>query len=169
MASRSTSYSETEQTSPWHDPVLLETLYWEHDLSLREIATRLGCSKTTVNRWADHHGLQLRPPNNEKRHPSIWRNPAGYSYAEASVDGDREVVAIHELVAIADGADPSEVFSPDTQVHHHLGIPGEFDAPHLDIPGNVTVMEQSEHLQKHQAGTHEQPPVEEILDGPAGE
>lgn len=168
MSETKRSESETESIPPWRDPDILETLYREQELSLREIASRFGCSKTTVNRWADRLGIQLRPPNHEKQHPSIWTNPKGYTYAETTVDGERALVAIHELVAIASGADPAKVFRPDTQVHYHLGVPGEFDSSHLDIPGNVSIMETQEHLQHHHAGTHEEPTIENLLEGPPG-
>lgn len=118
MSTSPSSYFDTEPSPAWQDPDLLEILYWEHELSLRDIASRLGCSKTTVKRWADYYGLQLRPPNNQKEHPSFWTNPKGYSYAESTIDGDQAVVGIHELVAIANGADPNEVFRVDTQIHH---------------------------------------------------
>lgn len=164
MASIQKKEDTTVSATPWRDnPELLEDLYWEYELSLSEIASSFGCHKCTVRKWAHRHEIQLRPPNDQKRHPSIWTNESGYTYADSSIDGDRGVVAIHELVAISTGADPHEVFSPETQVHHRLGVPGCFDTPKLDIPGNVTVMGAHEHQRRHQEGTHEHYTVEDIV------
>lgn len=148
---------------PWQDSKLLEYLYWDRELSLREISSKLGCSKSTVHRWAKRHGMELRLPNHEKPNPSISTNSGGYTYAKSCVGSDRYVVAIHQLTVILSGENPYKVFDENTHVHHHLGIPQDFEAAQIDIPGNLTVMDSSEHQRKHQKETHSDPDINDIL------
>lgn len=163
MSVRRTQISSTATSSLWRDQNLLDKLYWEDELSLSEIASQLVCHKSTVKRWADRHGIELRPANDQKRHPSIWTNDKGYTYAESTADGYRGLVAIHELLAIHAGADPHEVFSSDTEIHHRMAMPGNFDAPKLDIPGDVTVVDSHAHQVGHREDALERPPLEVIL------
>ena len=163
MSAHQTHISSTATAPLWRDSDLLKKLYWEDERSLSEIASQLGCHKSTVKRWADRHGMELRPANDQKRHPSIWTNADGYTYAESTTDGHRGLIAIHELVAIHAGANPHEVFSSETEIHHRMAMPGKFDVPKLDIPGNVTVMDSHDHQVGHREDALERPPLEEIL------
>lgn len=163
MSVQQTRISSTATAPLWRDPDLLEKLYWEDELSLSEIAGRLGCHKSTVERWADRYGMELRPANDQKRQPSIWTNERGYTYAESTTNGHRGLVAIHELGAIHAGADPHDVFSPETEIHHRMAMPGGFDAPKLDVPGDVTVMDSHDHQVGHREDALERPPLEAIL------
>lgn len=51
---------------PWQDKDRLERLYLEEHLSSREIGERLGCSKTTVLKWLDRHGIEKQPYDDEE-------------------------------------------------------------------------------------------------------
>lgn len=149
----------------WRDQETLEHLYSERECSIREIADELDCDYSTVRNWLLRFNIDLRPANHEKKHPSVSSNTAGYTYAKSEVDGHRGNVGLHELAAILGGEDPHYVFSPDTDVHHYIRIPSEFDAPQLDLPGNVDVMPTNEHQRRHREGTHDDPDVEEVLVG----
>ena len=57
--------------------------------------------------------------------------------------GGQSVVYVHQLVAIADGADPGKVFSNGVyHVHHRLPIPW------LNIPGNLELVHWTEHVER---------------------
>jgi hypothetical protein len=161
-----THHNDVQSSShakPWRDPKLLEHLYWDRELSLREIGSKLGCDKSTVQRWAKRHGMELRLPNDKKMNPCISTNNGGYTYAKSSVGSDQYGVAIHQLTAILSGENPYEVFAENTHVHHHLSVPRSFEATQIDIPGNLTVMDSSEHQRKHQKETHSDPHLDDIL------
>lgn len=43
---------------PWQDEETLRELYVDKDLSAAEVATRLGCAKSTVCKWLNRHGFE---------------------------------------------------------------------------------------------------------------
>lgn len=65
MLERMTDEGRPDGT-PWRDEQLLRELYIERELSQREIATELGCSRKTVGNWLDRFGINRERP---------WRNP----------------------------------------------------------------------------------------------
>lgn len=68
----------------------------------------------------------------------------GYERWDAgSHDGDRETVYVHQLLAVADGADPSDLFGGDAQVHHRNGVPWD------NRPENIDVKTVSDHASDH--------------------
>lgn len=80
------------------------------------------------------------------------RRPAGYAttgagYVEARTRyrGTLDRVYIHQLLAIAEGADPHDVFGGGTHVHHHSGV--EWD----NRPDNVSLLTPAEHKAAHRA------------------
>lgn len=148
----------------WRDPDVLEHLYWEREMSLREIADELGCHFSTVQKWAHRLEIELRPPNSEKTHPTVWTSSEGYTYYSARVGEQMKHVSQHELIALLAGYPPEEVFDGDTHVHHELRLPSSFDVSQLDIMGNLIVMDSAEHLRGHQTDAHEEPEIEDILD-----
>jgi len=59
-------------------------------------------------------------------------------------DGTHRAVYVHQLAAVADGADPKEVFSNGTfQVHHQDGIGWNND------PANLEVIDAYSHGHRH--------------------
>lgn len=60
--------------------------------------------------------------------------------------GTEAVVYVHQLVAIADGADPYRVFAPETSVHHRDEVRWHNAAE------NVEVREHAEHFSHHMHG-----------------
>ena len=132
---------------------------------MREIADELGRAPSTIWEWLHRHGIETRQANDQKTHPSYSTNSAGYAYFHSQHGDERAHVAVHELVAIADGADPHRVFSDDTHCHHRLGVPAGFDINvHIDIPGNILVLDADEHLSDHASGECEHEDIEVILD-----
>lgn len=76
----------------------------------------------------------------------------GYELWNHSYKNEREVVRVHQLLAIADGCDPHDVFDDDTVIHH--GNNKNPRLPSTSIPwanwqGNVKVMERGEHISHH--------------------
>jgi len=58
--------------SPWQNEETLRELYIKQDLSTREVADELGCSKRTIQRWLDKFDIPTDPSTHEQGGP--WRD-----------------------------------------------------------------------------------------------
>lgn len=125
----------------YKDKETLEQLYQQDGLSTRQIGVILNCDHKTVLRWLHKHKIPRRPSGGQRIERASYRtNQEGY---EQWTD-DGKTVYVHQLVAIAHGADPHDIFSSgDYQVHHRDTIP--FDNRHE----NLSVVSDSEHKQIH--------------------
>lgn len=130
---------------PWRDPGTLEQLYHEEELSLREVADRLGCDRKTVWSWMDKFGIERRSQRDATRvgRASFWTDSRGYETWSVYDGEKRQKVRVHTLLAIAAGNDPSDVFSGEIQVHHKKPIPW------YNTVDNVEVLSTSEHRAIH--------------------
>jgi len=126
--------------TPWRDEGTLRRLYHGEGLSQSEIGNRLGCSKTTVLRWMDKHGVEARDPHAwlASLPPQLTHDAAGYEMFQSAAGGESKSFRHHQLVAIAGGADPYDVFSDGTsQVHHTIPIPWLTYGKNLEVLGEV--------------------------------
>lgn len=76
-------------------------------------------------------------PERDKSSPTFARiasTTEGYEYFRCRANGDDSTVYLHQLDAIAAGADPYDVFHPAFDVHH------KFSIPWLNYPKNVLVL-----------------------------
>lgn len=159
-----TAVSNDAPDRPWQEEHVLRTLYCEHEYSLRETADHLGCSPETICRWLDRHDIETRQANDQKTQPCYEVNPEGYEYVKVDHGDTEDRVGIHELVAIASGADPYEVFTDETHCHHRLRVPSDFDdVVQLDFPANLEVRDAHEHLSAHKSGDITVPDPEQIV------
>jgi transcriptional regulator with XRE-family HTH domain len=135
---------------PYRNADVLEELYWNREMSQSEVADELGCSQTTVRRYLKCSDLGTR----DREDTEAWSTRVGrakfrtHKGREEWTLRDTEgatTVAVHQLLAVADGADPAEVFDSDTHVHHRTGIPW------LNIPDGVEVVTPQEHSDTHRA------------------
>jgi len=68
----------------------------------------------------------------------------GYEVWDTRTRRDRrEHVYVHQMVAIADGADPSDLFGGIHEVHHANGIPWD------NRPENISVVTPASHAERH--------------------
>lgn len=116
-----------------------------------EIADELDCGKTTVLRQLEECGIDRRSKSVASsmaregvNRAAFYTNKRGYELAVVR-DGDRaRAVRIHQLVAIADGADPETVFSDGKyHVHHASQVPWD------NRPENLEVVSAEEHGKIH--------------------
>jgi hypothetical protein len=91
------------------------------------------------------------------RRPVPFRVEQGYERWYHNVDGDTVTVGVHQLFAIAEGFDPHDVFADGMNVHHGP----EIEHPRATIPGNVQLMNDSEHTIHHNMGSGT--PAEDLL------
>ena len=127
------------------DPDVLEKLYVEERLSLKEIAELSSVRHQTIRYHMEKHGIKRRDKVSSSREKSrveyanVKMASNGYMYWNDYWDG-RTRVAIHRLLAVAEyGFD--EV--ANKVVHHKNGIRWD------NRPSNVQPMTPSEHAKHH--------------------
>lgn len=77
---------------------------------------------------------------------SLAQTGLGYEYLRDRAAGEDETVYVHQLVLVAAGADPSEVFAPGVDVHHRNHIPWD------NRPSNLALEDHREHRRAHLEG-----------------
>jgi len=142
-----------ENTKPWRSKDVFRREYIENEKSFEELAEEWGCSTTTCSNWLHRHGFDSRwhGGRSKKNHASYFTlAPRDHAYEVWGVETASRLIRVHQLVAIADGSDPFEVFDPDTDIHHKNGIPWD------NRPGNLGLLTKSEHAKTHynQGDTH---------------
>lgn len=133
--------------APWQDEETLRELYHEQGLTQVDVAHELGCSKDTVLNWFKKLGISARSPSPERTAPVPLKTigdieKGGY---ENLVDPEtKKSVRVHQLMAIADGADPYKIFSSRAyNVHHKNGFSWD------NRYENIELLTTSEHVERH--------------------
>lgn len=135
-----------ELDKPYKSREVLEHLYWEEELGTRDVADKIGCSSSTVRRWLDKHNLGCRTrleglaTSHAVDRATFYHDRVYESWKDNTTN---ESVLVHQLLAVADGADPNDVWDDDKVVHHKCGIPW------MNIPGMVEVLDRSDHNSTH--------------------
>lgn len=131
-----------EHDAPWRDERVIRELYWGREMSQSEIGEKLGCSPSTVSDWLERHDIPVRDLGEVLRveRAAFTHDSDGYERLCARETG----VCVHQLLAIADGADPHDVFDGH-DVHHRNGIPWDNRAENLEV------MTHAEHARHHHA------------------
>lgn len=130
--------------NPHRDAQVLEKLYVERGLTMEEIADLLDVSPPTVLYWLREYDIPTREQKRRRVKRATYRwNSGRPQWTAADPDGSTNSVAVSQLTAIADGADPHRVFDDDYHVHHRNGHP--FD----NRPRNLEVVEREHHRAVH--------------------
>lgn len=135
--------ADQDKGDAWKDEDRLRRLYWDEGMTLEEIADKLGCEKTTVMNWMKRLGVERQKTPEEK--PAYYDTDTdGYERWKSKHNQRDYRVGVHQLLAIADGADPHKVFSGGAyNVHHKNGVPWDNRAE------NVELITKSEHSTHH--------------------
>lgn len=120
--------------------------------SLSDMGDECGVTAATVMKWMDKYDIPRRGYSDHfrKERVNIRHHERGYVSASvrapANADNQTDMVWIHQLVAIADGADPHKVFSNGGyQCHHKNGVKWD------NRPGNIDLLDGREHDELHAA------------------
>lgn len=133
----------------YRDADVLCFFYRDNELSTYEVAEELGTSQGTISNWLNKTGLGARTQSEAQRVARASFTAADGSGHERWTVGDPDgstTTTVHQLLAVADGADPEDVWAEETEVHHRTGIPW------LNIEDGVEVLTAEEHRAVHREG-----------------
>lgn len=123
----------------------LQREYIDAGMSPRDIANGEDYSRNHVQRSLEYHDMEIR-----SQVEGIWKHhgevcsyrthPRGHVIIGSGADR----VYVHQLIAIAEGAAPAELFGGGSVVHHRNSIPWD------NRPENLEVFDdQGEHMREH--------------------
>lgn len=124
---------------------------------MKDIGDECDVSPPVILKWLRRHDIETRHPDAYKKRKPISIQyktgelgdlPGPYAEIKSSVtvDGERvfDRAYVHQLLAIAEGADPHKVFSDgEYNVHHDNGIRWD------NRPENIEFMTTNEHARHH--------------------
>lgn len=133
---------------PWNNESKLREMYHGEQMTYQEIADHFGISKAYVGELMQGYGIEPRGSSErhlvQDRHPQYYTHPRGHVIVASEHKGEESKCMMHTLVAIADGADPHELFGDNHKiVHHKNGVRWD------NRPENLQVMTDSEHTKHH--------------------
>lgn len=127
---------------PWRDESVLSD-FRDRGLTYPEIADELECHRRTVAEWMARHGLNEFQSSDE----DVYFFTGGKGYEQLHDVEGTGTFRHHQLLSIANGADPFEVFSDGKFETHHF-----IDIPWLNVPGNVETVDRARHRRIHTDG-----------------
>jgi len=123
----------------WKDEETLRELYVEQQLTTYEIGDKFGVSNTAIGRELKKYGIPRR-----RKLPTYYTDTYGYERIHHQYEHNVTPLAVHRLVALADGKLSFEQFAnSEMNVHHVNGIPWD------NRPENLEVMTHEEHSRHH--------------------
>lgn len=152
--STNTPDSNQSDGQEYKDEETLRRLHHVEGLSLKDMADRLGCGKTTVHRWMDRLDVSRRDHKQaaakefRKEYATYRVDLDGYCIWRSYYNGVSERVPVHRLLAVAEyGFDAVG----GKVVHHESGVPWD------NRTDNIELMDNTEHSNLHHPNGEEHP------------
>jgi transposase len=134
---------------PFRNAETLRRLYWDEGLTIGEVASETGASKTTIKKWMNHHDIPRRDSVEASKaarrveRATFITGTDGYEFWQSRTEDGLKHVYVHRLLAVAE-------FGFETVcgniVHHRNNI--SWDNQHE----NIAVMSRSDHSDIHNTG-----------------
>jgi len=141
------SQEDAQQASGKHtDREWLAQQYHGKGRSLKDIGKECDVTAATVMKWMGKFDIPRRDSTQHQRisPPSFHTIPRGYERVSSKSDGKNDYVFVHQLIAIAEGAEPEKVFTNgDYHCHHKNEIRWD------NRPENIEFLTASEHRKLH--------------------
>jgi hypothetical protein len=130
----------------WHDDEWVYRSYCVEGKSTPKMADIAGCDIQTILNKIDDLGISKRSPweYTKKRPLSMRVDERGYENFVSVHQGETSHVGHHQLLAIAKGHDPREVFDENNHVHH-----SPVELPWLNIESNISLVKAERHNSEH--------------------
>lgn len=113
--------------------------------TLSDMADECDVNPVTIMNWMDRYDIPRRDDTYHKRvSPAYFlTDHEGYERISSKANGQARYAKVHQLVAIANGANPHKLFGEDYHVHHRNEVPWD------NRPKNLEVLSNSEHKRLH--------------------
>lgn len=139
----------SDRETPWRNEEKLRQKYEVEGKGMKPIADDWDTSRETISRWLDNHDIEKKKATeyygggSRSVFDGCYQVLNGYTKLAES-GGERASVYVHQLTAIAYGADPHSIFSDgDYHVHHKNGVRWD------NRPQNLEVVTPKEHRNRH--------------------
>jgi len=143
---RNQSEAQIKEKKKVHDEEWLREQYIDERRSMRDIGDEVGMTASGVKKWINRFDITTRKAHEFHLYEpaSFFTGKNGYEYVSSKHDYDVHSTTIHQLVAIANGANPSKVFSNGRyHVHHENRIYWD------NRPENLTLKSSVRHQHDH--------------------
>jgi len=145
--------NRTDREAPHRDESTLRQLYFEEELSMREISERLECGITTVRMWMNRFGIERRDQrvasgmSRRVEYATFLTKPDGYEAWATRRNGDTDWLYVHRLLAVAEFGFDAVC---ERVVHHANEVKWD------NRPDNIELMSNAEHAKHHHATDFEE-------------
>jgi len=122
---RGQSEAQITEKKKVHNEGWLREQYLDNRRSMKDIAGEVDMTPSGVKKWIDRFDIDTRGPSEVHLHTpaSFSTVPKGYEVSRSKLNYETDGVYIHQLVMIAEGANPAKVFSNGRyHIHHKNGI-----------------------------------------------
>lgn len=151
--------SEAQLSTGKHtDKEWLRKEYIDNYRSMKDIGDECGVTSACILKWLRKFDIETRTAHDFKKNIPLGittdgpfgKLSGGYRYVQSKIkkgdEYDRSSVGVHQLIAIAEGADPHKVFTNgEYHCHHKNGIKWD------NRPDNIELTTREEHMSEHNA------------------
>jgi len=141
--------SDNGKSTGYRNEQTLRRMYWGERMSLSEIADHFDVVISTIERWMKKNDVERRSDGRRypfQTHASYRIDDMGYGQWRHKYKGKERSVRVHQLLAVAEGEDPHEIFGGENHVHHKNGVRWD------NRPENIELLTATGHTSEHHIG-----------------
>lgn len=118
---------DEEQEHQWRNKDVLEELYCNQGLTMKEVGNELGCSKNCVHNWMQRHNIERKTTKEQLTSKNAYRQRSDTGY-EVLFSCQDEMVH-HRLIMVAEHGIDSVI---GMHIHHKNEIPWDNRVENLE-------------------------------------